>query len=89
MMKVSDRCLGSLSLVTKKPYLGMNLTVLSHKMKEDEEASSFKLTTDYGLYHEGSVVGSVSKFSSSSFFPKRMVTWQHPWESKHTQLGSK
>jgi len=44
----------------------MIMAVLGQKMKRDEEASSFKLTTDYGLQHRGSVVGSASKFSGSS-----------------------
>ena len=74
---MSDRCLGSHSFVDEKPYLSMNLVVLSHKMKENKEISSFKLTTDHGLHLTVFVVGSVSKFSGYFFFYKGMVTWGH------------
>ena len=79
---MSDRCLGSPSFAARKPYLSMSLVVLNYKMKEDEEASNFKLTTDSGFHHRGSVLGSVSKFSGSSFFSTGMVTWEHPWGNK-------
>jgi len=42
-------------------------------MKEDEDATGCKLTTNHGLYHGGFVVGSVSTFSGS-FFSTGMVT---------------
>jgi len=38
-------------------------------MKEDEEASSFKLTTDRDVHHGVSVVAFVSKFPGSYFPP--------------------
>ena len=43
---MSDRFLGSSSFVARKPYLSMNSTTFSHKMKEAKKASSFKLTTE-------------------------------------------
>ena len=45
-MKMSDRCLGSLFYATKKSYLSMNSAAFNYKMKEAEEASGFKLTTE-------------------------------------------
>jgi len=73
-MEVSVRFLGSLCFAATKPYLSLNSILLSYKMREDEEASSFKLTMDRGLYHGGYVVGSISKFSGSSFFSMSMMT---------------
>ena len=86
MIEVSVRCLGFLyspRTVVEKAYLSMNSAILSHKMKEDEEAGNFKLTTDRGLHHGGSMVASVLAFSSSSFFSTGMVTWGHPWGVKN------
>ena len=40
----------------KKSYLSMNSAALSHKMKEDEEAGSFKLITNHNMPHESLVV---------------------------------
>jgi len=71
-----------LLLKLKKPYLSMNSAVISQKMKEDEEASSFKLTMDHGLYQRVPMVGSVSTFPGSSFFSTSMVTWGHLWGVK-------
>jgi len=59
------------------------------KMKEDEEASSFKLTTNRGHQYRAFVVASVLNFFGSSF---PLQAW---WlrgiyeESTYTQLGSK
>jgi len=78
MIKVKIRCFGfslfSPRFSSKEPYLFINSAILNHKTKEDEEASSFKLTTDQGLHVGGSVVASVSPFSGSSFFSTGMVT---------------
>ena len=67
-IKTSDRFTGRLSSTVEKPFLSMNSSVLNYKIKEDKEASSFKLTPDHGLHHF--VVTSVSKFSGSSFPPR-------------------
>ena len=52
--------MSSLSMLSlfaaKKPYLSMNLAILSHKMEEDEDTSSFKFTMDRGLHREGSMI---------------------------------
>jgi len=58
-------------------------------MKEDEEASSFKLTTDCDPHHGAPVVGSVSKFFGSSSFSMGMVTWGHPCRVKTNLIGVK
>ena len=52
----------------------MNSTVLSHKMKEDKEASNLKLSKDCDIHHGEFVVAFASAFSSSSFFFMGMVT---------------
>jgi len=71
---MSNRCLLSPSFAAEKPFLGTNLGILSHKMKEDKEASSVKLTIDRGLHHAVYMVAYVSIFSGSSFFSMGMVT---------------
>jgi len=53
VIEVSVGCLSSLSFVAQKPYLSMNSAILSHKIKEDKEASSFKLTKVCGLPMDG------------------------------------
>ena len=84
---MSDRRIAFPSFLAKKPYLSMNSVVLSHKMKDDEEASNFIFTINCGLYHRASVVSSTSKFSSSSFFFTGMVTCGHPWGVKTYLIG--
>ena len=80
---MSVRCFGFLcalfftakkKIKERKPYLSMNSAILSHKMKDDEQVSNFKLTADCGLHHGGFVMASVSTFSGSSFFSTSMVT---------------
>jgi len=58
-------------------------------MKEDEEASSSRLTTEHGLYHELSVAAFVLKFSGSSFPPRAWWLVGFYGKSNHTQLGIK
>jgi len=58
-------------------------------MKQNEEASSFKLMTDCGLHYGAFMVTSVSKFSCPSFFSMGMVPWGHPWEVKTYSIGVK
>lgn len=86
---MSHRCLGSLPSVARKSFLSMNSGILSHKMKAEKEASSFKLITDRGLHHGVPVVVSVLKFSGSSFFSMGMVTCGHPWGVKSYSIGIK
>jgi len=86
---MSYRCLGSLPSVARKPFLSVNSSILSYRMKAEEEASSFKLMTDHGLHHRASMVAFVSKFSGSSFFSMGMVTWGHPWGVKSYSIGIK
>jgi len=58
-----------LFFAAKQLLLSTNLSIFSHKTKEDEEASSLRLTMDHGLHHGPSMMAAVSKFSDSSFPP--------------------
>ena len=42
-------------LTEKRLHLSMNLAILSHKMKENKEADSHKLTTGRKVHHNSTV----------------------------------
>jgi len=92
MIKVRIGCFGFLCLSLcnqKEPYLCINSAILSRKMKEDEEASNFRLSADRDLHQEGSVITSVLAFSNSFFFSMSMVTSGHLWGVKTHSVGVK
>ena len=86
MIEVSVRCLGFLyspRTVVEKAYLSMNSAILSHKIKEDKKASSFKLATECPWLTLSQ--NSLDLLSSPlPWWPGRIHG-----ESKHTQLRSK
>jgi len=61
---------------------------LSQTMKENEQASSYRLTMDRGVYHKQSVEGSVSMIFYSSLLLRAWWFGGGIEESNYTQLRS-